>query len=77
MPLGFPSTPSSGQLATVNNRNYQWNGSAWELVNYTLPVATNNSQGTVQIVPGGGVDIVGSGSIMSVGAQLYLWSNFR
>lgn len=77
MPLGFPNSPVSGQLATVNNRNYQWNGYAWELVSYTIPPATNDSRGTVQIIPGGGIDIVSSGNIMSVGAQLYLWSNFR
>ena len=77
MPLNFPSNPTLNQTATINGRTYQWNGSAWNLVTYTLPTASTASQGSVQVVDGGGVNVSSSGNISSVGAQLYLWSNFR
>ena len=77
MPLGFPSSPASGQLATVNNRNYQYDGFAWGLVSYTIPNASTSSAGTVQVIDGGGITVSASGALASVGSQLYLWSNFR
>lgn len=77
MPLSFPSSPTNGQIATVNGRDYQYNGSAWQLVNYTLPVASTSNVGGVKIVDGGGINVSASGDINSVGAQLYLWANFR
>lgn len=77
MPLNFPTNPTNGQTATVNNRQYQWNGSAWQLVTYTLPTASTSNQGSVRIVDGGGINVSPSGDISSIGSQLYLWANFR
>jgi hypothetical protein len=77
MPLNFPNSPVLNQTTTVNGRTYQWNGTAWNLVTYTLPVASTSSQGSVQIVDGGGINVSASGNISSIGAQLYLWANFR
>lgn len=77
MSLGFPSNPVLNQTTSINGRTYQWNGTAWNLVTYTIPIASTTSQGSVQIVDGGGINISGSGNLSSIGAQLYLWSNFR
>ena len=57
MPLNFPSNPTLNQTTTINGRTYQWNGSAWNLVTYTLPTASTASQGSVQVVDGGGVNV--------------------
>jgi hypothetical protein len=77
MSLSFPNSPMNGQTTTINGRTYQWSGSAWNLVTYTLPVASTTSQGSVQVVDGGGINISPSGQIGSIGSQLYLWANFR
>lgn len=77
MPLNFPTNPTNGQNATVNGRVYQWNGSVWQLVTYTLPTASTSNQGSVRIVDGGGINVSSSGDISSIGSQLYLWLNFR
>lgn len=74
MPLNFPSNPTNGQTATVNNRQYQWNGSAWQLVSYSLPNASTSTLGGVKI--GAGLS-VSSGVVTDIGSMLYLWSNFR
>jgi len=76
MPLNFPNNPTNGQTTTINGRTYQWNGTAWNLVTYTLPTASTLSQGSVQIVDGGGINVSNSGQISSIGSQLYLWANF-
>lgn len=75
MALTFPSNPTNGQIATVNNRQYQWNGSAWQLVSYSLPVASSNTVGGVRI--GNGLSVNASGVVTDIGSMLYLWSNFR
>lgn len=75
MPLNFPTNPTNGQTATVNNRLYQWNGSVWQLVTYSLPNATNNTVGGVKI--GDGLQVDSSGTIKDIGSMLYLWANFR
>lgn len=75
MPLNFPSNPTNGQTATVNNRQYQWNGSAWQLTSYSLPVASSNTVGGVRI--GNGLTVNSSGVVTDIGSMLYLWSNFR
>lgn len=77
MPLSFPSSPTNGQIASVNGRNYQWNGSVWQLVAYSLPTASTSNLGGVKVVDGGGINVSASGDISSIGAQLYLWANFR
>ena len=77
MSLNFPNNPTNGQVANINGRNYQWNGSAWQLVTYTLPVASTLNQGSVKIADGGGINVNSSGDISSIGSQLYLWANFR
>lgn len=77
MPLNFPNNPTNGQIASVNGRSYQWNGSAWQLVSYSLPAASVSNNGSVKIIDGGGITVDPSGSINSIGSQLYLWANFR
>lgn len=77
MPINFPNNPASGQLANVNGRDYIYNGNLWQLVNYSLPTASTTNQGTVRIIDGGGINVSPSGDIGSIGAQLYLWANFR
>lgn len=75
MPLNFPTNPTNGQTATVNGRLYQWNGSAWQLVTYTLPTASSNSLGGVRV--GDGLQVNSSGTVTDIGSMLYLWANFR
>jgi len=75
MALNFPNNPVLNQTASVNNRLYKWNGSAWQLVSYSLPIATTSSIGGVQI--GAGLNVSSSGVVSNVGSMLYLWANFR
>jgi len=75
MALNFPSNPSLNQQATINGRIYKWNGTAWQLVTYSLPLATTSSAGVVQV--GAGLNVSSSGVVNNVGGMLYLWSNFR
>jgi len=75
MALNFPNNPTTNQTASVNGRLYKWNGTVWQLVSYSLPIATTTSVGGVQI--GAGLNISNAGVVSDVGSMLYLWSNFR
>lgn len=43
MAIDFPNSPSTGQLYTVGEKNWIWNGTAWEL---TTVLGTNNHAAT-------------------------------
>ena len=45
MPYDFPSSPTNGQTYTAGNKNYTYNGSAWELTSQVLN-SDNISEGT-------------------------------
>lgn len=77
MSLSFPSNPNLNDTVTLSNKTYVWNGNAWKISSYQLPLASKVSPGAVQVADGGGIDVSNSGIINSVGAQLYLWANFR
>ena len=75
MALNFPTNPTLNQTATVNNRQYQWNGSAWQLVSYSLPRASTTTVGGIRV--GDGLQVNSSGIVTDIGSMLYLWANFR
>jgi hypothetical protein len=43
MPIDFPNSPTVNQLFTVGPRTWQWNGSTWNSVGSTDPVASTSS----------------------------------
>jgi len=47
MPFLFPASPTVGQQSTQNSRDYQWTGSAWELVASATTFDAGNLTGTV------------------------------
>jgi hypothetical protein len=47
MPITFPSSPASGQIAVVNGRTYSWDGYAWSLVANVSGHAASHATGGV------------------------------
>lgn len=44
MPITFPTSPTVGQIETINGRVWQWTGDAWELYSPALAaIATSGS----------------------------------
>lgn len=78
MPLDFPTSPSLGQVYTLDNRSWQWNGSAWKLLatssinNTPIGNSTANSGSFTTITTSG--TITANGAITSqanITSQLY------
>lgn len=77
MPLSFPSSPSVGQKTTQNNREYTWDGYAWNLSsNIGSHASTHGSTGadpvTVQVAQ---ISDLAAGA--NAALRMYLWQNFR
>jgi len=45
MPITFPSSPASGQIAVVNGRTYSWDGYTWNLVANVSGHAASHASG--------------------------------
>jgi hypothetical protein len=56
--LNFPSNPYNGQLYTLGNQTYQWNGSAW--LRYSV---NNTTVGSITVGTGSQTVVINSGTI--------------
>lgn len=84
MALTFPSSPTTGQVAQVNGRQYQWDGYAWTLVNNISTHAATHASGGSDVLSLDGSQIT-TGTIADArrsskaqaATNLYLWSTLR
>lgn len=77
MALSFPSSPTVGQTASVNGRQFTWDGTVWNLSSNVAGHASTHTSGgsdAVTIVTSQVSDLAAGANAAT---RFFLWLNFK